>query len=84
MKKSLDKDYNKDFDGVIAIGGGSVMDLAKLAMAHLAMKNKNVLKLIKFKKKYNDLFKRNGKHSIYRFRKYKKRSFRCEKNISKI
>ena len=43
---------NKDFDGVIAIGGGSVMDLAKLAMAHLAIKNKNVLKLINFKKKY--------------------------------
>jgi len=39
----------KDFDGVIAIGGGSPMDLAKLAMAYLSIGKESVISLIGYK-----------------------------------
>jgi len=43
----------KKFDGIIAIGGGSVMDLAKVAMSFLALRNDNILELINYKSTYN-------------------------------
>ena len=37
------------FDGVIAIGGGSVMDLAKVVMSHLCLEKSNINELIEYK-----------------------------------
>lgn len=42
----------KLFDGVIAIGGGSAMDLAKVIMAHLCLGKTDIFELIEYKKKY--------------------------------
>jgi len=42
----------KEFNGVIAIGGGSPMDLAKLAMAYLSIGESNIKKLIEYKDNY--------------------------------
>ena len=42
----------KKFDGVIAIGGGSTMDLAKVVMAYLSLEKSNIYDLISFRKKY--------------------------------
>ena len=45
----------KDFDSVIAIGGGSAMDLAKVVMSHLSLKISNVKELINFKENYDNI-----------------------------
>ena len=39
-------------DGVVVIGGGSAMDLAKVVMAHLCLEKSNIFELIEFKEKY--------------------------------
>jgi alcohol dehydrogenase class IV len=44
--------HSRSIDGVIAIGGGSPMDLAKIVMAYLGTGETNVLRLIKYKNKY--------------------------------
>ncbi len=41
------------FDGVIALGGGSVMDLAKVVMAHLCLEESDIYELIAYKGKYS-------------------------------
>ena len=43
---------NNTFDGVIAIGGGSVMDLAKVIVAKLSLNKSDISELISFKDKY--------------------------------
>jgi phosphonate metabolism-associated iron-containing alcohol dehydrogenase len=43
---------NKIFDGVIALGGGSAMDLAKVVISHLCLKKNNVIDLIEYDKSY--------------------------------
>ena len=43
---------NKDYDGVIALGGGSVMDLAKVVMAFLSTGKTNIVDLLEFKGAY--------------------------------
>jgi phosphonate metabolism-associated iron-containing alcohol dehydrogenase len=43
---------NKSFDGVIALGGGSPMDLAKFVMAHLSTSIDDVIKLLAYKGNY--------------------------------
>jgi len=43
---------NNMFDGVIAIGGGSAMDLAKVVMAHLSTKKSDIHELIELKDKF--------------------------------
>ena len=40
---------NNNFDGVIAIGGGSAMDLAKVVMAHLCINKTDIFELINYK-----------------------------------
>lgn len=45
----------KSFDGVIAIGGGSAMDLAKVVMSHLSLKINNLKELINFKENYDNI-----------------------------
>ena len=40
---------DKNYDGVIALGGGSVMDLAKVVMAFLSTGKTNIVDLLKFK-----------------------------------
>ncbi len=40
------------FDGVIALGGGSVMDLAKVVMAHLCLEKSDIYELIEHKGKF--------------------------------
>ena len=40
------------FDGVIAIGGGSVMDLAKIVIAHLCLEKLDIYELIEYKKEF--------------------------------
>ena len=42
----------KNFDGVIALGGGSVMDLAKVVMAHLCIARSDIYELIEYKDKF--------------------------------
>ena len=37
------------FDGVVAIGGGSAMDLAKVVMAHLSLEKTDINELIEYK-----------------------------------
>jgi len=39
-------------DGVVAIGGGSVMDLAKVVMAYLCLEKSDIFELIEYKDKY--------------------------------
>jgi alcohol dehydrogenase class IV len=43
---------DKKFDSVVALGGGSVMDLSKVAIAYLSLKKTNIIDLINYKKKY--------------------------------
>ena len=43
---------NQSFDGVIAIGGGSPMDLAKVALSHLCTEKSDINQLINFKDNY--------------------------------
>jgi len=40
------------YDGVVAIGGGSAMDLAKVVMARLCLEKSDIYKLIEYKEKY--------------------------------
>ncbi len=40
------------FDGVVSIGGGSAMDLSKVVLAYLSLKETNIHELIKIKEKY--------------------------------
>ena len=40
------------FDGIIAIGGGSVMDLAKFALAYLCLDISNISTIINYKENY--------------------------------
>ena len=48
---------NKNFDGFVALGGGSVMDTAKVIKAYFCTKNSNISELIKIKKPYEKKFK---------------------------
>ncbi|MCH7762355.1 MAG: phosphonoacetaldehyde reductase [Candidatus Marinimicrobia bacterium] len=43
---------NNTFDGVIALGGGSVMDLAKVVMAHLCLEESDIIELIEYTGKF--------------------------------
>jgi len=43
---------DKNYDGVIALGGGSVMDLAKVVMAFLSTGKTNIIDLLEFKGAY--------------------------------
>ena len=43
---------DKNYDGVIALGGGSVMDLAKVVMAFLSTGKTNIVDLLEFKGAY--------------------------------
>jgi alcohol dehydrogenase class IV len=43
---------DKNYDGVIALGGGSVMDLAKVVMAFLSNRKTNIVNLLEFKGAY--------------------------------
>ena len=45
---------NKMFDGVVALGGGSVMDLAKVVMAHLSLGLSDIFELINYKEPYSE------------------------------
>jgi len=45
------------FDSVIAIGGGSVMDLAKVVIAYLSLDNSDIHYLINYEKKYQKKIK---------------------------
>mgnify|MGYP001162741973 CR=1 FL=1 len=49
----IDFSQSNPFDGVIAIGGGSPMDLAKVVISYLGTGETNILKLIEYKKKYS-------------------------------
>jgi alcohol dehydrogenase class IV len=40
------------FDGVVALGGGSAMDLAKVIMAHLSLEKTDINELIEHKEKF--------------------------------
>mgnify|MGYP005632016695 FL=1 len=42
----------QSFDGLIAIGGGSPMDLAKVALAHISLGKTDVFQLIDYKNNY--------------------------------
>ena len=44
------------FDGVVAIGGGSAMDLAKVVLAHLCLEKSDIFELLKYKDKYPKTF----------------------------
>ena len=48
---------NKNFDGIVAIGGGSVMDTAKVIKAYYSTKISKISELIKIKKPYDNKFK---------------------------
>ena len=43
---------DKNYDGVIALGGGSVMDLAKVVMSFLSTRKTNIVDLLEFKGVY--------------------------------
>ena len=43
-------------DGVVAIGGGSAMDLAKVVLAHLCLEKSDIFELIEYKDKYPKTF----------------------------
>ena len=43
---------NTIFDGVIALGGGSAMDLAKVVVAHLSLGKSDIVELIEFKEPF--------------------------------
>lgn len=51
-EKALTFCNNRNFDGVIAIGGGSAMDLAKVVMSHLCLEKENIYELINFTEPY--------------------------------
>ena len=42
----------KEYDGVVAIGGGSAMDIAKIGIAYLSTSITSLMELINYKKKY--------------------------------
>ena len=42
----------KNFDGVIALGGGSVMDLAKVVLAYLSTGETDIIDLLEYKGNY--------------------------------
>ena len=43
---------NNIFDGVIALGGGSAMDLAKIVVAHLSLGKSDIVELIEYKEPF--------------------------------
>ena len=43
---------NNIFDGVIALGGGSAMDLAKVVVAHLSLGKSDIVELIEYKEPF--------------------------------
>ena len=47
-KRAIQFCQDKIFDGVLAIGGGSTMDLAKVAIAHICLEMTNIYDLIFF------------------------------------
>ena len=47
-KKAIKFCQNNMFDGVVAIGGGSAMDLAKVVMAHLGLEKTDIHELIEY------------------------------------
>jgi alcohol dehydrogenase class IV len=47
-KRAIDYCQSQTFDSVIAIGGGSPMDLAKVVMAYLGTDETNILRLIEY------------------------------------
>ena len=51
-KKIIKYCKDQSFDGVIAIGGGSPMDLAKVALSHLCTEKSDINQLINFKDNY--------------------------------
>jgi alcohol dehydrogenase class IV len=51
-KDALKFCQEKTFDGVVALGGGSAMDLAKVVMAHLVLEKTDIHELIKYKESY--------------------------------
>ncbi len=53
-KKIINFCNNQSFDLVIAIGGGSVMDLAKVAVANLSLNESDIFKLISYKNEYRN------------------------------
>ena len=52
--KILEFSQKNSFDSVIAIGGGSVMDIAKVVMAYLSLSNSNLKELISYEKSYKN------------------------------
>ena len=51
-KNAIEFCQNNIFDGVIAMGGGSAMDLAKVVMAHLCLDESDIYELIEYKGKF--------------------------------
>ena len=51
-KNAIEFCQKNKFDGVIAIGGGSAMDLAKVVMAHLCLEKLDINELIEYKEKF--------------------------------
>jgi alcohol dehydrogenase class IV len=51
-KNAISFCQKNSFDGVIALGGGSAMDLAKVVMAHLCLGKTEIFHLIKYKDPY--------------------------------